>query len=161
MDSGEFNNTSWTEEEVSSLIHNFYVFLYVQCVSQDIKFIEAVAVYNGHGRGGGIDWGKVCEYLGGSRKYNQCRHRWHNVLKTRAMREDVTTAAPMEYRREAMTWNTPTGSRITMQQQAPVPPVVMANAPPQPQQVQPTVVEEPTQHTSIDDAYANIQKYDI
>ncbi len=45
---------------------------------------EAVGLYDGQGRGGGIDWAKVCDFMGSIRTYNQCRHRWHNVIKHRA-----------------------------------------------------------------------------
>lgn len=52
---------------------------------------EAVGVYDGQGRGGGVDWAKVCEFMGSVRTYNQCRHRWHNVIKHRGMNpEDMT-----------------------------------------------------------------------
>lgn len=49
----------------------------------DEKLTEAVGVYDGQGRGGGVDWNKVCEFMGPIRSYNQCRHRWHNVIKHR------------------------------------------------------------------------------
>ena len=124
-----FNNNPWTEEE-------------------DQRLMEAVAVYNGHGRGGGIDWGKVCEYLAGSRKYNQCRHRWHNVLKQRANREDAANPLPIDYNRESMGWVP-----------APIPAHIAAPiaAPPQPV-VAP--VNPPTGQVMLE-AYANIAKYDV
>lgn len=50
---------------------------------EDDKLTEAVGVYDGQGRGGGVDWNKVCEFMGPIRSYNQCRHRWHNVIKHR------------------------------------------------------------------------------
>ncbi len=42
---------------------------------------EAVALYRGQGQGGGVNWVKVSSYMGGTRSYQQCRMRWHNVLK--------------------------------------------------------------------------------
>jgi hypothetical protein len=50
-----------------------------------------VGVYDGQGRGGGVDWAKVCEFMGSVRTYNQCRHRWHNVIKHRGMNPDDMT----------------------------------------------------------------------
>lgn len=55
---------------------------------EDDRLTEAVGVYDGQGRGGGVDWGKVCEFLGSVRTYNQCRHRWHNVIKHRSLTGD-------------------------------------------------------------------------
>eukprot|EP00604_Paraphysomonas_vestita_P004448 CAMPEP_0174825364 /NCGR_PEP_ID=MMETSP1107-20130205/42680_1 /TAXON_ID=36770 /ORGANISM="Paraphysomonas vestita, Strain GFlagA" /LENGTH=420 /DNA_ID=CAMNT_0016056897 /DNA_START=48 /DNA_END=1311 /DNA_ORIENTATION=+ len=54
----------------------------------DEKLTEAVGVYDGQGRGGGVDWAKVCEFMGSIRTYNQCRHRWHNVIKHRGISHD-------------------------------------------------------------------------
>jgi hypothetical protein len=35
-----------------------------------------------------VDWAKVCEFMGSVRTYNQCRHRWHNVIKHRGINPD-------------------------------------------------------------------------
>jgi hypothetical protein len=122
---GIFNNTPWTDEE-------------------DHRLMEAVAVYNGHGRGGGVDWSKVCEYLGDNRKYNQCRHRWHNVLKQKANREDAQNPLPLDYNRETLGgWVPGAAAGVTSHNPAPVaaPPVQPAQA--------------------MLEAYANIAKYDV
>jgi hypothetical protein len=49
--------------------------------AEDECLTEAVLRYDGHGRGGAIDWGRVCEHMGGHRTYDQCRMRWNGVLK--------------------------------------------------------------------------------
>jgi hypothetical protein len=45
--------------------------------------IEGVGIYEGQGKGGGVDWGKVSEYMLGERTPNQCHTRWNSVLKHR------------------------------------------------------------------------------
>ena len=125
-----------------------------------------MAVYNGHGRGGGIDWGKVCEYLGGHRRYNQCRHRWHNILKQRAMRGNVESAV-LEYRTDTAD-AADAAAAAAAAAPAPAPwrgahPPVNAPAAPIPIHVAPgTVVgTHDAGQAALDAAYANIQKYDI
>jgi hypothetical protein len=48
---------------------------------EDERLTEAVALYEGKGRGGATDWGRVCEYVGGDRTYDQCRIRWTGGFK--------------------------------------------------------------------------------
>jgi hypothetical protein len=50
---------------------------------EDTRLIEAMGLYDGQGKGGGVDWGKVSEYLGGQRAATQCYKRWHDALKQR------------------------------------------------------------------------------
>lgn len=50
--------------------------------------LEAVTLFDGKGRAGGIDWTRVCAHMGTGRTYGQCRHRWHNVLKHKTMMFD-------------------------------------------------------------------------
>jgi hypothetical protein len=52
---------------------------------QDEKLVEAVGIYEGQGKGGGVDWSKVSEYLHGERTPNQCHTRWNSVLKHRGL----------------------------------------------------------------------------
>lgn len=112
-----------------------------------------MAVHNGHGRGGGIDWGKVVEYLGGGRKYNQCRHRWHNVLKARAMREENSvTALGGDFNRDSLGWNSSSGSRATVLPQQMVPPPSLSSI---------SGITSQGGQTAVEDAYANMQKFDI
>lgn len=61
---------------------------------EDERLIEAVALYEGQGRGGAVDWGKVCEYMGGDRTYDQCRVRWNGVLKVFKNRGTVVKTGP-------------------------------------------------------------------
>lgn len=61
---------------------------------EDERLIEAVALYEGQGRGGAVDWGKVCEYMGGERTYDQCRVRWNGVLKVFKNRGTVVKTGP-------------------------------------------------------------------
>ena len=48
---------------------------------EDEQLLEAVELFNGRGRGGAVDWGRVVEYLGGRRTCDQCRVRWTGVLQ--------------------------------------------------------------------------------
>lgn len=61
---------------------------------EDERLIEAVALYEGQGRGGAVDWGKVCDYMGGERTYDQCRVRWNGVLKVFKNRGTVVKTGP-------------------------------------------------------------------
>jgi hypothetical protein len=61
---------------------------------EDERLIEAVALYEGQGRGGAVDWGRVCEYMGGDRTYDQCRVRWNGVLKVFKNRGTVVKTGP-------------------------------------------------------------------
>jgi hypothetical protein len=61
---------------------------------EDERLIEAVSLYEGQGRGGAVDWGKVCEYMGGERTYDQCRVRWNGVLKVFKNRGTVVKTGP-------------------------------------------------------------------
>jgi hypothetical protein len=47
----------------------------------DDRLMEGVALYEGQGRGGAVDWGQVCEYVGNGRSYDQCRIRYNGVVK--------------------------------------------------------------------------------
>ena len=49
--------------------------------ADDDRLMEAVALYEGQGRGGAVDWGQVCEYVGNGRTYDQCRIRYNGVVK--------------------------------------------------------------------------------
>ena len=42
---------------------------------------EAVALYRGQGKGGGVSWVKVSSHMGGTRSTYQCYVRWHDTLK--------------------------------------------------------------------------------
>lgn len=61
---------------------------------EDDRLIEAVALYEGQGRGGAVDWGRVCEYMGGDRTYDQCRIRWNGVLKVLRVKGTVVKNGP-------------------------------------------------------------------
>mmetsp|Transcript_23567 Transcript_23567/g.34569 ORF Transcript_23567/g.34569 Transcript_23567/m.34569 type:complete len:705 (-) Transcript_23567:56-2170(-) len=50
---------------------------------EDGRLLEAMTLYNGQGKGGGVDWTKVSEHLGGLRAPIQCYKRWHDALKQR------------------------------------------------------------------------------
>lgn len=50
---------------------------------EDVKLTEAVSMYDGQGRGGTVDWGRVSLHMGGDRSSYQHRMRWHSVLKHR------------------------------------------------------------------------------
>lgn len=50
---------------------------------EDALLTEAVRLFDGKGRNGSADWGKVAEYMGGKRSYHQCNHRWNVILKPR------------------------------------------------------------------------------
>jgi hypothetical protein len=61
---------------------------------EDERLIEAVALYEGQGRGGAVDWGRVCEFMGGYRTYDQCRIRWNGVLKVLRIKGTVVKTGP-------------------------------------------------------------------
>jgi hypothetical protein len=61
---------------------------------EDDRLIEAVALYEGQGRGGAVDWGRVCEFMGGDRTYDQCRIRWNGVLKVLRVKGTVVKNGP-------------------------------------------------------------------
>lgn len=61
---------------------------------EDDRLIEAVSLFDGQGRGGAIDWGRVCEYMGGDRTYDQCRVRWNGVLKVHGSKEGTVKRGP-------------------------------------------------------------------
>ena len=42
---------------------------------------EAMALYRGQGKGGGVDWEQVSSYMGGTRSSKQCNKRWLDKLK--------------------------------------------------------------------------------
>ena len=42
---------------------------------------EAVALYRDQGFRGGVSWGQVSSYMGGTRSSKQCNKRWHDKLK--------------------------------------------------------------------------------
>jgi hypothetical protein len=52
----------------------------------DQKLIEAVHLFRGRGRGGTVDWMKVCDYVGSGRTREQNSGRWNGVLKHREMK---------------------------------------------------------------------------
>jgi hypothetical protein len=45
--------------------------------------LEGVRLYEGKGKGGGVDWAGVVKHMGGGRSVKQCRLRWSNVLQHR------------------------------------------------------------------------------
>ncbi|CAE7570840.1 mybL, partial [Symbiodinium microadriaticum] len=51
--------------------------------AEDQKLVEAVNIYRGSGRGGTVDWVKVCEYMGAERTREQYCGRWNGVMKHR------------------------------------------------------------------------------
>jgi hypothetical protein len=63
---------------------------------QDDKLIEGVGIYEGQGKGGGVDWGKVSEYMQGERTPNQCHTRWNSVLKHRGCNMKTSAWTDME-----------------------------------------------------------------
>jgi hypothetical protein len=50
---------------------------------EDERLLEGISHFEGQGLRGAVDWGKVCEYMGGERSAQQCCHRWSGVLKHR------------------------------------------------------------------------------
>jgi hypothetical protein len=48
---------------------------------EDERLMEGVAMFEGQGLRGAVDWNKVSEYMGGDRSAQQCCHRWSAVLK--------------------------------------------------------------------------------
>lgn len=47
---------------------------------EDARLVEAIKLFDGHGRGGGIDWKKVSKYVQG-RTPKHCVNRWNNHHK--------------------------------------------------------------------------------
>jgi hypothetical protein len=64
--------------------------------ADDSKLMEAVILYRGTGRGGNVDWVKVCEYMGNDRTREQYCGRWNGVLKHREMKMAQALAASQE-----------------------------------------------------------------
>lgn len=50
---------------------------------QDVDLAEAAGKFSGCSQGGKVDWGKVSAHLLSTRTTNQCRARWHSVVKDR------------------------------------------------------------------------------
>lgn len=48
---------------------------------EDSLLIDAVRKYQGGGKGGGISWKEVMQYLGGQRSHTQCNKRWSKTLR--------------------------------------------------------------------------------
>ena len=42
-------------------------------------------LYEGQGKGGGVNWAKVSEHMGGTRAPMQCFTRWSGTLKHRSL----------------------------------------------------------------------------
>lgn len=61
--------------------------------ADDEKLLEAVHLFRGVGRGGSVDWMKVCEYVGNDRTREQYCGRWNGVLKQRESKLAARNAA--------------------------------------------------------------------
>ncbi len=53
--------------------------------------IEAVKLFDGQGKKGGVNWVKVSEYMNGTRSSSQCVNRWNNILQPRMSGNVLTT----------------------------------------------------------------------
>ena len=51
--------------------------------ADDQKLTDAVMLFQGEGRGGTVDWVKVCDYMADGRTREQHSGRWNGVLKHR------------------------------------------------------------------------------
>jgi hypothetical protein len=58
--------------------------------------VEGVGIYDGQGKGGGVDWGKVSEYMHGDRTANQCHTRWNSILKHRTSERKTSAWTEVE-----------------------------------------------------------------
>jgi hypothetical protein len=50
-------------------------------VSEDSKLVEAVRLYRGKGRKGGVAWRLVSEHMGRTRTMKQCKKRWDDAFE--------------------------------------------------------------------------------
>lgn len=50
-------------------------------VNEDNKLVEAVRLFRGKGRKGGVAWQKVSEYMGRTRTMKQCKKRWDDAFE--------------------------------------------------------------------------------
>eukprot|EP00602_Paraphysomonas_sp_CaronLab_P013810 CAMPEP_0185042118 /NCGR_PEP_ID=MMETSP1103-20130426/42160_1 /TAXON_ID=36769 /ORGANISM="Paraphysomonas bandaiensis, Strain Caron Lab Isolate" /LENGTH=388 /DNA_ID=CAMNT_0027582127 /DNA_START=177 /DNA_END=1343 /DNA_ORIENTATION=- len=62
---GGVKATPWTQEE-------------------DEALRVGVGLFEGQGKGGRVNWGKVAEHMSFTRSPQQCSHRWNNILKHRS-----------------------------------------------------------------------------
>jgi hypothetical protein len=83
----------WNAAEVSSVDSSSSSLFDLR---QDEKLIEGVGIYDGQGKGGGVDWAKVSEYMHGDRTANQCHTRWNSILKHRSSERKTTPWTVLE-----------------------------------------------------------------
>ena len=53
--------------------------------------MRGMELYEGQGKGGAVNWGKVSEHMGGTRTPQQCHIRWNRTLKSRSLGVMKTT----------------------------------------------------------------------